>query len=138
MAKRLPFFVTRTDDEAVVAMDCGEGVIRARNMPVAFLSVLADACTQIRTDVIDVLSTDADRMAQLPSFPECEKVAGGDLGPCTVSVVASREEDGPQFTVAFYDADDDDAPTLVLVDEQIEEFIQKAKETSSAAAPRSG
>lgn len=132
-ANRFPFTVYRAGDDAVVTMNY-DGFVRARNMPAAFLTALVDVCTQIRCNVIDVLKQDAEALSRLPAFPRCAQVASGDLGPCLVRVTASLEVHGPEFTTAFYDEGDDEAPVLILVDEQIEEFVAKAQEVSDAIA----
>ncbi len=127
-AERFGFGVTKVDDQAIVHMDCGQGVVRARNMPAEFLETLMTVCVQVRDSIIAVVKEDAERMDTIPSLPECACVGGGNVGPCDVRVVVSKNEAGePEFCTAFYDEGDETAPVLVLVDEQLQEFIDRAQ-----------
>jgi hypothetical protein len=49
-------------------------------------------------------------------------------GACDIQLLASRTDTGDtEFSVAFYDAGTQQAPALLLVEEQIDEFIAIAR-----------
>jgi hypothetical protein len=126
-ARRFPFRVQRVDDGVTITMNCGEGIYRARNVPTDFLAVLIESCRQARTKIIAPFRRKTHAIATLPSFPQCVEIGSGSLGPCDVRVTASRIAKAAEFCVAFYDAGDRTAPALLLIDEQIDEFIEKAE-----------
>ena len=127
-ATRFQFSVDRDGDSVLVAMDC-EGLVRCRTMPVEGLAALIDACEQIRDNVIVALKNDDEFKATVPPYPECCCVAEHKSfhGICDVSVVASKAGKAVEFCCAFYDPGDETAPALVLIDEQLDEFLLKAK-----------
>jgi hypothetical protein len=50
-------------------------------------------------------------------------------------VVASKTDTGAvEFAAAFYDDGDDSAPALLLIDDQIEQFIDQAEAALAAPA----
>ena len=127
-ADRFNFMIDKMDDQVIVSMDCGKGVIRARNMPLDFIETLIDICNQSKTKIIQAFREDADAMERLPLFPGCASIAGGNCGPCDVDVMAWKSEAGEaEFGTAFYDEGDDSDPVLLLINEQLDQFIERAK-----------
>lgn len=125
--ERYSFSLNTMGDHAVVSMDCGGGVIRSRIMPVAVLRLMMQLCQRIRTEVINVALADEELMQRVPTFPECVAVGRASLGNmCDVSVIAHRVDDSVEFCTAFYDCDGDSAPALLLIEEQLEEFAERA------------
>jgi hypothetical protein len=115
-----PFTLYAVEGGAVVTMNCGDGVFRSRSMPTSMLECMVDACNAIRRDVIDRFRAEGHTP---PPFPKCTEIGSGEIGSCVVRVTASRHDDKPEFAVGFYDEGDLSAPALVLIDEQLEEFI---------------
>jgi hypothetical protein len=122
-SQRFPFRIHLADADAVVTMDCGEGVYRARSMPVSFLRDIARFCQ--RSDRILAPLRRDDRLASdIPVFPDLRPLASFPFGPCTANIVASRTQGNQvELSIAFYDTDDRRAPALLLTEEQIEDFI---------------
>jgi len=127
-SQRFPYRIHLAGGEAVVTMDCGEGVYRARSIPIWFLRCMADLCrTCART--LDRHRDEQRHADDLPAFPNCKPLTGIPLGPCTARVVASKTVDGKvEISVAFYDIGDDAAPALLLTEEQIPEFVRTVAE----------
>lgn len=129
-AQRFPFTVQRVENGVTITMDCGTNVYRARNVPTEFASILVDACRRAKADVIDVFHRDSTAVATLLCYPRCREISQARLGPCDVRVTASRTPGGIECCVAFYDQGDQTAPALVLIDDQIDEFITLVSEAS--------
>ena len=127
-ATTFPFTVERRDDQALVAMECG-GLIRARLMPPDLLRAIVDTCRNIRDEVIPGAARDRRFRRRIPKFPDCIPVAHADIGgACTVRLVASTDDDGMiEYCAGFYDAEDTEAPALVLVNDQLQEFFDRAE-----------
>ena len=119
---RFPFVVQQVGDELAISMDCG-GVIRCRTMPMEFAETLVVAMSQVQ-EAIETLLHDEEWKAKVPDYPKCREAAEGNVGPCDVRVVASKADDVIEFTTALYDEGDREAPVLVLVNEQLEEFVE--------------
>ena len=125
-ANRFPFTVVAVDDGANITMDCGHGVFRSRTVPNSFLRTLVDACRETES-LIETLRRDkSEAVASLPAFPNCRPIGDADLGPCSLRITASRGYPDAEFQAAFYDKDDVEAPALLLIDEQIGQFIREA------------
>ena len=126
-AERFTFTIDKMDDQAIVAMDCGKGMFRARNMPLTYLETLIDVCKQAKDRIIEAVRVDAEALEKLPTFPGCVSLGGGNAGPCDVDVTGWKSEMGEaEFGVALYDEGDDSAPALLLINEQLDDFIAKA------------
>lgn len=127
MSSRFPFSIDRTADGVVVAMHC-DGLVRARSMSIEGLEVLVEACQQIRQNVIAALAGDSEFQARVPRDPDCICIAEcKDFhGVCDVSVVASKSGDAVEFCTAFYDVGDEEAPALILIDGQLDDFLDRA------------
>lgn len=132
---RYPFTIDPAGEAALVGMHC-DGLIRCRTMPFDMLDALVRACSDIRENVIAVLSHNRQFRDAVPAYPQCVECAhcDGFAGVCDVHVVASRDGTDIEFCSAFYDAGDPSAPALVLVGDQLDQFIAKAT-TILAAVP---
>ena len=98
-----------------------EGLWRSRHMPATVFLEVTGAVTRmhrfIREDV-DALIEDA---LDIPKMPKCRPLAEMTRGPCRIEVVAHRnEDDSIAVTLAVYDRDDDTAPVLYAVGEDID------------------
>lgn len=103
-------------------MDCGEGVYRARSMPVPFLRSIARFCRR-SNDILASLREDDRLTGNIPVFPNFRQLGSFPFGPCRGAIVASKTSEGRvELSIAFYDADDDRAPALLLTEEQIRDF----------------
>lgn len=122
-AERFPFSLCALEDGAIVAMDCGDGFFRARSMRTGMLKNLVEACGEIRRDVIDRFRAEGHVP---PPYPECMRIGSGTVGASVVRITASRCAGATEFAVAFYDEDDLSAPALLLIDEQLDEFLTTA------------
>jgi hypothetical protein len=124
-ADRFSITVERSNDHALVVMDCGKGVLRGRTMPIELLETMGAICTDMRTLFAKVLREGLE----VPLFPRFLEVAEAKInGAFRVLLGAHRLDDGTvEPLVAFYDEGDDTAPALLLIDGQIEEFIDQAK-----------
>ena len=129
-AERYAFDIQRHGNVAVVLMNMGEGIVRARDMPVKFLATLQDACEQVRDNIVVVVKGNAEHQKGLATFPKCSVLCETELGPCDLKATGGfREDDGVlEINTAFYDEGDDSCPVLLLIEEQLDEFIEKAKE----------
>jgi hypothetical protein len=123
---RFPFTVVQVDDGIAITMNCGSGIYRARNVPADFLRKLVDACQQAQATILGLRRSKSQALASLPAFPNCRLIAETNLGPCAMRITATRGIPKDDFHIAFYDADDQAAPALLLIDEQIEQFISQA------------
>lgn len=124
-AKRFPFRIDLVGIEAVVTMDCGRGVHRARCMPIPFLRTIANFCR--RSDsILDPLRQPHNLPEHIPALPNCLPLGSYRLGPCTAVIVVSRDHTPTtELSIAFYDTDDTRAPALLLTEEQIANFVRK-------------
>jgi len=125
---RFPFIVDRKGEEAFVAMNCN-GLIRSRPMPGECLEDMGTVCKRMHDEVIAVVKQDQQQMNHFPSFPHCIRLADCDMGPCTAVLFGGKAQGGQrEFSIAFYDADDDSAPAMLLIEEQIVQFIEQVGE----------
>lgn len=120
---RLEFGVQRDGEEALVTMDCGHGVIRARSMPSNVLSKLGEMCEALLSQAKTIMPSPDDA----PEHPKYLRIASCSLlGICHATMGVHRTETGDiEKVIAFYDEGDDSAPVLVLVEEQIDEFLSR-------------
>jgi hypothetical protein len=125
-ARRFQFTVVRVDDGITITMNCGNGMYRSRNVPADFLRKLIAACRHAQSLIVALRRKKSEALAALPAYPNCQAIAETDLGPCSLRITASRGKPSAEFQVSFYDADEQKAPALLLIDEQIEEFITQA------------
>lgn len=128
-ASRFSFTVDRRGDQAAVTLDCGMGVYRCRLMPLEMLERLIELCHEIRSETIPSCRQDRRFLRRVPAYPDTVAVAtAGIAGACDIRLVASSDEVSGriEFCTAFYDEEDHSAPALVLVDEQLDEFIERA------------
>ena len=110
--RRFQFVVGCEGNEALIAMSLGSGKACAYSMSRTLLRSMGEVCRHIRQDY----------------FP----VAKGQCGPFAVNVtVALAEPDGVSCTIAF--VRDPQSPALLLVDEQVDEFILRATEADHTA-----
>lgn len=112
-------------DRVTIAMDTG-GLIRARHMP-------CGACASVITLVRGLEERARKGLAgrsDVPLYPGFLQILDGEIpGVCRGVAGAHRLESGAvECVVALYDEDDARAPTLMLVEEQIGEFIKAAQE----------
>ncbi len=121
--------IDRDGDSIMLAMDCG-GLVRARTMALRTFEAVVRGCEQIRDIVIRPAKKDAALVDDLPEFPECRRVAECKEvgGVCDIVVTASRNGRQPEFQTSLYDPDDQAAPALLLIDEQLDDFLSRAKE----------
>jgi hypothetical protein len=119
---RLPFKVDRSDDFAVISMDCGR-LIRARIMPCVLLKEVGDLCRFLQEEVRAIMVKEPE----VPIFPGFVRLLrAGIPGVCIASVGAHRLEGRFELVIALYDGDES-APFLILVEEEIEEFIKQTE-----------
>ncbi len=119
------FMIEREGDTVTVAMDCG-GVVRSRLMGTALLAAMSKACAEVRA-IIDGFISDPEAMSKLPDCPSCREVAGGSIEDiCIIRLIADRRHGSVEFMLGFYDVDDESAPALLLVDQQIDDFTDQA------------
>lgn len=124
-AKRFPFRIHLAGIEAVVTMDCGRRVYRARSMPISFLRTIANFCRRSDT-ILDPLRQSHNLPQEIPALPHSLSLGSFHLGPCMAVIVASRDHTNKtELSIAFYDTDDRDAPALLLTEEQIVDFVAK-------------
>lgn len=136
-APRYPFTIDRTDDAAIVCMNY-DGLVRCRTMPLYILDALVRACEQVRSELLPGLLRDSAFCDAVPAYPRCSGCLHfrGLAGVCDVEIVASRDESTIEFCSAFYDVGDEEAPAIVLVSEQLDDFIRTAKAVLIAAAAK--
>lgn len=134
-APRYPFTIDRTDDTAIVGMNY-DGFVRCRAMPFCILDALVRACEQVRSELLPRLRRDRAFCEAIPEYPRCSACLRfhGLAGVCDVEIVASRDEAAIEFCSALYDLDDEQAPAIVLVGEQLDDFIREARSVLIAAA----
>lgn len=121
--ERFPFLVQKDGDDALVVMDCGDGIMRARHMPQDLLAHLGRMCQALREQAEPLLSEH-----EIPPFPGCVCLIRGRIaGVCEAAFCAHRSEAGAiERVIGIYDDGDRDAPVLVLIEEQIDDFIGQA------------
>lgn len=135
-SERFPFIVRRKGDEAFVAMDCG-GVARGRPMPAWFLRDMATICRRMRDEVLTPGKNDPGKIARLAPHPHCSHIARCNMGPCEAVLFGAKDEAGtPEFGIAFYDAGDESAPALLLIEEQIQEFLDRVADVMKNYDPK--
>ena len=134
-APRYPFTIQRFGDTAVVSMNY-DGFVRCRSMPLYILDALLRACEQVRSELLSRLLRDSAFCDAIPEYPRCSACLRfhGLAGVCDVEIVASRDGAAIEFCSAFYDLNDDEAPAIVLVAEQLHDFIREARHVLIAAA----
>jgi len=125
-SQRFPFKVFRNDVDFTVQMDCGNRVYRARTMPATTLRTMARICRVFRDRFIGETG-EAAPTDNLPAYPHSREVATAEIpGVSDVMLAVSRTPSGKaEWSVAFYDAGDESAPALLLIEEQIEQFIDR-------------
>jgi hypothetical protein len=88
--------------------------------PTVFLEVTGAVTRMhrfVREDVDALIQDPFD----IPKMPKCRPLAEMTHGPCRIAVVAHRDEDDSiAVTLAVYDRDDDTAPVLYAVGEDID------------------
>lgn len=128
-AERYEFRVERRDREAAITLNCGKGVYRCRVMPFLLLKRLADLCEEVRRTAIPRCKRRRHFADRVPSYPDCIALGRAEIpGVCELTLVASATAAGAiEFCTAIYDAGDDTAPVLILVDEQLPAFIEQAR-----------
>jgi len=124
--KRFNIILERAGDEMIVAMNTG-GMVRARNMPPECLERITKICEQLRDLVPSVMADPEFKPTTDPT--ECSPVAKAEdvAGVCDIRLTATRQEHGVEFQTSLYDTGDDECPVVILIDEQLEEFIDKAR-----------
>ena len=120
---RFPFVVKRTGDAAVIAMDCG-GVTRVRHMPCVLLKAVGDLCRFLQEEGERALKGEC----HVPEFPRYVRlVEGGIPGTCYATLGAHRLGGRIESVVSLYDEGDESAPVLILVEQEIDEFIAQTE-----------
>jgi hypothetical protein len=121
MSERFSLLVERVGDQAMIAMDYG-GVVRARNLPNSTLRRIGDLVRDVR-DAVEMPAND-----EVPFFPGYRSIVTGRIrGMCQATLGAHRLEDGTvERVIGLYDDEDESAPVILLIEEQIDEFIAKA------------
>jgi len=122
MNERTPFYVHRNGDEAGVAMDCG-GLIRTRLMPTELLETMAEMIGKLRDAVVE--QSKGFGMPTQTGFASLIEGRIEDVCHACAGLACNAGE-GWEILIAVYDEDDDEAPVLVLIEEQIDEFIRQA------------
>ena len=132
---RHPVTIERTNDSAIICMRC-DGLIRCRTMPFYILDALVRACGEVRTQLVSRLLADRAFREAVPPYPQFKHcLLFHELaGVCSVQVVASCDGTDIEFCCAFYDLDNPSAPAVVLVSEQLDDFIHDATQVLIAAA----
>lgn len=128
-AERYEFRVERRDREAAITLNCGKGVYRCRVMPFFLLKRLTDLCEEVRRTAIPRCKRRRHFADRVPRYPDCVALTRAEIpGVCDLTLVASATAAGAiEFCTAVYDAGDDSAPVLILVDEQLPAFIEQAR-----------
>lgn len=122
---RFPFTVRRESATALITTEVRQGVFRSRHMSLDTLTLVGELCRQLQ----DAGREDMPDADDVPLFPGYVGLHEGDLiGVCHATVGFHRLDDGRVETViALYDDGDRTAPVLMLVEEQIDEFIRQTK-----------
>jgi hypothetical protein len=121
---RFPFSVERSGDLALILMDCG-GVIRARKMTAILLATIGELCRRLRDAAQEVMPDDT----RIPDYPRFVKIADGEVsGVCHAIMGVCRVDGRVELSIALYDDGDDSAPILLLVDEEIDDFVRRSEE----------
>jgi hypothetical protein len=106
-----------------------EGLWRSRHMaPTVFLEV-TDAVTRMHRFIRDEVDALVENAADIPKMPQCRPLAEMTRGPCRIEVVAHRNEvDSVAVTLAVYDRDDDSAPVLYAIGEDVDRLAMDLEE----------
>ncbi len=120
--ERYPFLVERSDDRATVSMQFGH-VLRVRTMPIKALECVGALCrTFMERDIADIDES------EVPDFPGYVQIGrGGVAGICEATLGLHKLNGTIERVIAVYDEKDMRAPVLMLVEEQIDEFIKQAE-----------
>jgi len=95
-------------------------------MPVEVLKAVGELCRRMVEEVKDVQPSDL-RDAVFTGYVPL--LAGGVIGACRGTLGLQGLESGKvERVIALYDEGDDPAPVLILVEEEIQEFISKTQE----------
>jgi hypothetical protein len=98
-----------------------EGLWRSRHMAATVFLEVADAVTRMHRFARNEVGALIDNASDIPKMPQCRPLAELTCGPCRIEIVAHRnEDDSIAVTLAVYDRDDDSAPVLYAVAEDID------------------
>jgi hypothetical protein len=90
-------------------------------MPATVFLEVTEAVQRMHRFVREDVATLIEDASDIPKMPKCRPLAEMTHGPCRIAVVAHRnEDDSIALTLAVYDLDDDTAPVLYAVDEDID------------------
>lgn len=125
---RFAFFVHRSDQDAVITMDLGGNVCRARSMPHELLEAIGSLCRSFQEAGRRIVR---EHEADIPEFPGYAALCESSVaGACRATVGAHKLDGVIELVITLYDEGDDEAPVLILIDDQIDEFIRQALETN--------
>lgn len=117
---RYPFSVDRFGDKAIVSMYIGR-VVRSRYMSLDLLQTVGELCRQLLKAGKEIKPEDDD----VPSFSRFLVGPKGEItGVCHAKLGFHRLNGKVETVIAIYDEGDDTAPVLILVEDQIDEFIR--------------
>src|SRR5688500_13490313 len=120
--KRFAYSVIKDGEDALVTMDCSDGMMRSRHMPAELLELIGQMFRELKK-AADVMLPDAE----VPDFPGIRHLVDGVIeGVCLARIGAHRRGGQVKRVLALYDEDDESAPVLLLIEEQIDEFINQA------------
>jgi hypothetical protein len=123
---RYPLIIERDGDEVLFGMDFG-ALVRVRRMPTEILKHLLDACQQVKEKIVAVIQADEKALARIPTLPGYVRFGCANIGACDIHVGASKDDAGTvEFMTELYDSGDDSAPVILLVNEQVDQFIARA------------
>jgi hypothetical protein len=127
------FRVEKSGNDAILIMDCGEDLIRARRLLPMNLSSLAKVCERVRYgENLDPIGTSA-----IPTFAEVRGFLRGTMEKLSNSSGAQPRTGGIfEYMISLYDEGDDSLPVLMLIEEQIYECSRKTKEAGSGRSPK--
>lgn len=120
LPERHEYQIIKQEDQVFVAMKCGAGVYRARHMTVDLFRRVGEMCR-----VLQEAGRKGISEREVPLYPRFAKIAeSGIPGVCRSIVGAHRLMSGTlEFVIALYDEGDDEFPVLILVGDEIGEFI---------------
>ena len=98
-------------------------VTRVRHMPLSIRQLVGEMCRQLQAGGRARISDDLD----IPEFPGFGRIGKASVsGVCQATVGAHKLHGAVEVVIAIYDEGDDTAPVLILVEEEIDQFIRQA------------
>jgi len=133
-----PKGVTDPEDFMVfLTGDMGQNVYRSRHMRMGLFRSLAGCLEFARRETPRILAE--TKVKAVSDFPQSlsQELARSELFYVTIAVC--RREDGHiEPTLALYDAEDDTAPVLIAMDQEIDTLCQDCSAVMAAAAAARG